>query len=102
MKRLNYKHQFDLEHLLLTLKALHSHAQHQCTEFFATRLNILQRKFIAREVQVKDPRQSMLFFLNLGKYFFKELNKLQDFWTAFDVAGKYGKPLNDFYLTILG
>lgn len=34
--------------------------------------------------------------------FFKNIQKANDFWGAFQVAKKYSKPLCDQYLTLLG
>ena len=72
----------------------------ECTIYFKTKLNVIQRKYLV--TQLNSVNTSLMLLPILMHYFLKSQQKLNDFWSSFQISKKYARPLQDQYLMLLG
>jgi len=85
--------QFSGKQLVLRFAQMSRQLEDHCTILFKSRLDVIQRLFVAQQVRLVSPSVSSPPYVL--RPFFKTVQKVNDFWSVFQVAKKHAKPLCD-------
>jgi hypothetical protein len=92
-----FKSSFSCKEICDLFASMSDSLENECTLFFEQKLTLVQRKFLVTQIKQNTPQM----FPVLMKYFFKNTQKMNEFWSHLSVASQYVKPLFAQSLTLL-